>query len=996
MYTYHTYWDYTYHTYWDYMYTYHTYWDYTCHTYWDYMYTYHTYWDYMYTYHTYWDYTYHTYCDYMYTYHTYWDYTCHTYWDYMYTYHTYWDYMYTYHTYWDYMYTYHTYWDYMYTCHTYWDYMYTCHTYWDYMYTCHTYWDYMYTCHTYWDYMYTCHTYWDYMYTCHTYWDYMYTCHTYWDYMYTYHTYWDYMYTSYRARHRTYTYPVLTSDRSSFALTRSDPRSCKYDNEMVLLWKCGAVADNQPVSGHHDLYHLTIDEVMGEFEDTAKDHCDKLTSYNCVQLCDSVPNNLHNENVKGRLNIDARSRKVPEKRKPMSSDTNLNTLANNSFDDSICKETNPSCDLVGSSNIKRPKFCAYKSQRSDCDEKFASGSYGDFSSLGVYDEYVDVYDDDSNEDDDEVFVDDTGLNSGSQCKSHAMPVIHVPVTLIQCHNPSCQRISPLDLARRCFKNCHSCFAAYCGRPCRKLDWERHKTLSCHGSRIISACKRVIRFCNGNTEVKDILSRIARRSFISMGRGCIMLGFPDVPAALEFVETGLKSLQLKPIYIRAQDLKSELKKSRLFGNNNERLLNMCYSYIPEMKFVLNVGVGVGSNPFTQDGHCIFSNKNTSSSRIRSSSFESDGGYGSISSFSNARPNDMSYMASSDIRYTSDTVIQRCTKLRLSPPKQLSVDLEKTNSQCASPYGPTLIIAGVPGLSIDRAARKMRDLTFLNVQRKLRERAVNLKDQFPRVYNSLVQFVTRGSHFPSQIIYPRDIKCGKLFMCVLMPECEPDLEWTHSVGLLDDLDLSERGIWRCAPMTRFMSADRLQEMGWNVTYPCVKTETTCSGGIKYPGNNVTVHPSCDGLKSSNNCCAKSKQAEVTCKMDANIFERSKRKINRVSNQDIYDHRFIPRELPYNAHTSTSDHQNSFLSPRFKSKQNKSPNSNQTVSPTIQQQLAKYPQHLLGSASLGYCWSHPSSSSLISSNSLDNRSSSVAHKTLDNRSCFVTLPRQICSDW
>ncbi|GFS23713.1 hypothetical protein ElyMa_001646400 [Elysia marginata] len=198
---------------------------------------------------------------------------------------------------------------------------------------------------------------------------------------------------------------------------------------------------------------------------------------------------------------------------------------------------------------------------------------------------------------------------------HDLPVIDAPgsfsPTLVRCHTPDCGKTAALDIARHMYKNCHNCRGTYyCSRKCRRQDWTRHKRDVCHGSRVSSACKRVIKFCGLDPGVKAALSRLARRGFLSRGRGCVMLGFPDLCATEEFLLHGLKlprkqatdnnsggssvssSLELLPVYVTL----SELRGSKMYGGGEvlQRLMTLCETYNPELKFLLNVGIGVRWN------------------------------------------------------------------------------------------------------------------------------------------------------------------------------------------------------------------------------------------------------------------------------------------------------------------------------------------------------------------------------------------------------------------
>ena len=79
--------------------------------------------------------------------------------------------------------------------------------------------------------------------------------------------------------------------------------------------------------------------------------------------------------------------------------------------------------------------------------------------------------------------------------------------------------------------------------------------------------------------------------------------------------------------------------------------------------------------------------------------------------------------------------------------------------------------------------------MNIQRKLRERGVDLRRDYPHVYDQLIAYVADGKHFPPLIIYPYDVRLQKRFMCVVMPESEPEIEWIQYYDLFDELDITD---------------------------------------------------------------------------------------------------------------------------------------------------------------------------------------------------------------
>ena len=141
-----------------------------------------------------------------------------------------------------------------------------------------------------------------------------------------------------------------------------------------------------------------------------------------------------------------------------------------------------------------------------------------------------------------------------------------------------------DIASFYFKPCHYCYTLYCSRQCRWEDWVSHKRICAHAN-ISSACKHVIKFSNKDSQTQYSLSRTARRGYLSQGRGCVMLIFPNVDKANYFLSCGIQYLDVPPVYVSMSDLKDV----NVMGQSLPFLVDICSSYNPDLKYVLHVVV-----------------------------------------------------------------------------------------------------------------------------------------------------------------------------------------------------------------------------------------------------------------------------------------------------------------------------------------------------------------------------------------------------------------------
>ncbi|XP_033099140.1 uncharacterized protein LOC117102823 isoform X2 [Anneissia japonica] len=300
------------------------------------------------------------------------------------------------------------------------------------------------------------------------------------------------------------------------------------------------------------------------------------------------------------------------------------------------------------------------------------------------------------------------------------------------HCRKCRISANLDEARKSFKNCHHCYTYYCSRDCRKQHWEEHKQ-RCVFARVSSSCKRAIAVCRDDGSTHYTLSKIARTCYLSRGRGCILIVFPNEEAARLFVCYGLRAVPSPPSYITAR----ELEKTPEPNEHTKSLLSVCQSYDPNQSFIINVIVNIGTD-----------------------------------------------IPKKPVSRRQGTAIKKCAKFSLCDTHvvQPSVGANETT-------GETLILTMPPGLPPDGTRdRKLRQVCFVNIQRHLRQREVKLRHQFPSVYSALCRWVEYHESFPPTTIYPTEGSTSRPFMCLIMPESDPDaLGWVTNPGLLEDIDI-----------------------------------------------------------------------------------------------------------------------------------------------------------------------------------------------------------------
>lgn len=283
---------------------------------------------------------------------------------------------------------------------------------------------------------------------------------------------------------------------------------------------------------------------------------------------------------------------------------------------------------------------------------------------------------------------------------------------------NCQRCTYLRDARNIYKKCYYCQTWYCSRQCRVNNWNIHTTF-CIVGRMADICKRVFKFCNKNLDMQFLLSNVARKGFLTEGRGCVKLTFTDIGSAENFCCFGLSHIQESPNYISWKNFENESQ------NSYHTLPALCTAskkYNPDLKYILVVSFLIRNGLSVEN-------------------------------------------------FSGSSFFKKCAILRLcsfhlhSKPEQ-EIETSSILILTASPRNVN---------SFHKEERHARETCFIDIQRKLCERGVDLRHQYPKLYRKLIDFVADGKYFSPAIFHPFDVKMDKCFTCVIIAESEPEIEW-----------------------------------------------------------------------------------------------------------------------------------------------------------------------------------------------------------------------------
>lgn len=311
--------------------------------------------------------------------------------------------------------------------------------------------------------------------------------------------------------------------------------------------------------------------------------------------------------------------------------------------------------------------------------------------------------------------------------------------LVKCRFPKCDSSTTAVEAKKYYKSCHNCSHLYCSRECRRSHWEKHRKACLH-SRVSALCRQVLSSCKDDADTLRHLSLLARKGYVSQGRGVIRILFRSPESAEAFVLKGFQCIG-EASYVRWPELLPQEMGAELYSE----LLRLSTEYKTDSKMLIYVAI------------CVVS--------------ETPG--------TGAAP----------VKWERQ-LVSRCAKLKLCKAVPSEVVLPNVHNEQNNDI---LILTFC---TLKKNNQKVRELIMVNIQNILKRRGVSIRIHFPEVHQRLNSFVEGTTDkFLPVTIHPRDSSTGRAFICIIMPNTgEADKikipsNGTNNVQIIDNLESVE---------------------------------------------------------------------------------------------------------------------------------------------------------------------------------------------------------------
>lgn len=248
----------------------------------------------------------------------------------------------------------------------------------------------------------------------------------------------------------------------------------------------------------------------------------------------------------------------------------------------------------------------------------------------------------------------------------------------------------------------------------------------------SLCMSILEQADSNPAVALICSKLARHGYLSRGRGAVALLFKTSEKANQFIVPDFRVTSLSYVVLNDSPVNSEWP-----GKDQSKFAHLCQLYNPECQYIFSVTVDA-----CEEVCC----------------------------------NALSIQEEDLISQMNDDLVSRfCAKLPLYILRSINLSLDIDEP------GATLILTPVPGsgLSENGDERRAREICFINIQQKLRQRGVSLRHQFPEIYRQLCAYTEKNVDFVPVSLFLFDSKTRKKFLCLIMPNSEPFCAWMEEL-------------------------------------------------------------------------------------------------------------------------------------------------------------------------------------------------------------------------
>ncbi|XP_055696675.1 uncharacterized protein LOC129797850 isoform X2 [Lutzomyia longipalpis] len=294
--------------------------------------------------------------------------------------------------------------------------------------------------------------------------------------------------------------------------------------------------------------------------------------------------------------------------------------------------------------------------------------------------------------------------------------------MMKCRYHKCEATATVADAKKYYKSCHNCSHLYCSRECRRAHWERHRKACLH-LRVSTLCRQVLSACKDEPDTLRNLSLLAKRGYLSQGRGVVRILFRSPENAEMFIKQGFQSLG-ETSYVRWPDLMPAEMGPELYSE----LLRLSTEYKPETKMLIYVAI------------CVVSEAPGPSSTVAPVKWERQ-------------------------------LVSRCAKLKIC--KTVLSDLANLKPLTHRPEEDMEILI-LTFNGVRKVSGHGRDAILHNVQGLLKQRGVNLRKNYPDVFQRLNSFI-EGSveRFLPVTLHPKDSNTGRTFVCIIVPHSgDPD--------------------------------------------------------------------------------------------------------------------------------------------------------------------------------------------------------------------------------
>ena len=289
-----------------------------------------------------------------------------------------------------------------------------------------------------------------------------------------------------------------------------------------------------------------------------------------------------------------------------------------------------------------------------------------------------------------------------------------------------------------FKSCHYCCTFYCSKECRQLDWDHHKREKCFYGKMSSLCKRILSKSGKSPTLRTQLCQVSAAGYaMTRQKGVVWMELASIEDAQYFLENPILNSNIEQLF-------SSISLAPKYVSLATQPVNKILSSVEDFS-----EIALLLEYFNYFG-------------IKSVKEESLDFYKTLNEYD---PNTEMILLVS-VRPTNSQTNSKPSNIKNADfmVKFMKMKLLDLNYTIASEHLKNFVIYDFGRIYYSEQCHD-REIFFANLLNELRSRNIEMRTQYPKVYEELCCFVEENKMFNSTCFLSQN--ADTFLICLILP-------------------------------------------------------------------------------------------------------------------------------------------------------------------------------------------------------------------------------------